>query len=73
MLSTAYAGKNPNAVQGLIAMEEGGLKWDDVVTYVSDSRAFSLWGEALNNRKGGSIFSRYGAAKNTSWTIPSTK
>jgi proline iminopeptidase len=49
MLATAYAGKNPNAVQGLIAMEPGGLKWDDVVTYISDSRAFSLWGEALNN------------------------
>jgi proline iminopeptidase len=49
MLATAYTGKNPDAVQGLIAMEAGGLKWDDIVTYVTDSRAFSLWGEALND------------------------
>jgi proline iminopeptidase len=49
MLATGYVGKNPNAVQGLIAMEAGGLKWDDVVTYITDSRSFSLWGEALNN------------------------
>jgi proline iminopeptidase len=49
MLATAYVGKNPNAVQGLIAMEAGGLKWDDIVTYITDSRSFSLWGEAVNN------------------------
>lgn len=49
MLATAYTGKYPNAVQGLVLQEPGGLKWDDVVEYTSNSRAFSLWSELLND------------------------
>lgn len=49
MLATAYAGKYPNEIHGLIVAEPGGLKWDDVVDYISKSRSFKLWGEALND------------------------
>lgn len=49
MLATGYAGKYPTDVDGLIVAEPGGLKWDDVVDYVSESRSFKLWGETLND------------------------
>lgn len=49
MLATAYTGKYPNAVDGLVLAEPGGLKWDDIVEYVSTANAFSLWGETLND------------------------
>lgn len=49
MLATAYTGKYPNEINGLIVAEPGGLKWDDVVDYISESRSFKLWGEALND------------------------
>ena len=49
MLATAYAGKYPNAVQGLVLQEPGGLKWEDVMEYVNGSRWFNLWGEFLND------------------------
>ncbi|MGN6212299.1 alpha/beta fold hydrolase [Parafilimonas sp.] len=49
MLATAYAGKYPNEIDGLIAAEPGGLKWNDVVDYISESRSFKLWSEALND------------------------
>lgn len=49
MLATGFVGKYPNAVQGLILAEPGGLKWDDVMTYVGNSRSFNLWSEALND------------------------
>jgi proline iminopeptidase len=49
MLGTAFTGQYPNAVQGLAVAEPGGLKWADIVEYVSNSRAFSLWGEAFND------------------------
>jgi proline iminopeptidase len=67
MLATAYAAKNPDAVQGLIAMEPGGLKWDDVVTYITDSRAFSLWGEAINNAAYLEQFISAGADEHEVW------
>ena len=40
MLATAYAGKHPDAIQGLVVCEPGGLKWDDVKEFVRKSRAF---------------------------------
>lgn len=49
MLATGYAGKYPNEVNGLIVAEPGGLKWNDVVDYVSESRSFKLWSETLND------------------------
>ncbi|WP_157676790.1 alpha/beta fold hydrolase [Chryseobacterium sp. T16E-39] len=49
MLASGYAGKYPEAVQGLIVCEPGGLKWDDVEDYVKESRSFKLWGEILND------------------------
>jgi proline iminopeptidase len=49
MLATAYAGKYPNAIQGLAVCEPGGLKWDDVIEFVKTSRSFELFGEILND------------------------
>lgn len=49
ILAAGYAGRYPNAVQGLIVCEPGGLKWDDIVEFVSESRKFNLWGEMLND------------------------
>ena len=49
ILATAYAGKHPDAVQGLAIAEPGGLKWEDVVEFVKKTRSFNLWGELLNN------------------------
>ena len=49
MLATGYTGKYPNEINGLIVAEPGGLKWDDVVDYVSESRSFKLWSETLND------------------------
>jgi proline iminopeptidase len=49
MLATGYVGKYPNDVQGLILAEPGGLKWKDVIEYVTASRSFKLWSETLND------------------------
>jgi len=49
MLATAYAGKYPNAIQGLTIQEPGGLKWDDVMEFVTISQSFSMGGELSNN------------------------
>lgn len=49
MLGTAYAGKYPNDINGLIVAEPGGLKWEDIIEYVGKSRSFKLWSEALND------------------------
>lgn len=49
MLATGYTGRYPNEIAGLIVAEPGGLKWDDVVDYVSESRSFKLWSETLND------------------------
>ncbi|SJZ84722.1 proline iminopeptidase [Chitinophaga eiseniae] len=49
ILASGYAGKHPDNIQGVIACEAGGLKWDDIKAYVKDSRSFKLWGELLND------------------------
>ncbi|GAB2810820.1 hypothetical protein GCM10027043_07760 [Ferruginibacter profundus] len=49
MLATGYTGKYPNEINGLIVAEPGGLKWDDVVDYVAESRSFKFWSEMLND------------------------
>ena len=48
-MGTAYAGKYPNEIDGLILAEPGGLKWKDVVEYVGNSLSLGLWSEALND------------------------
>lgn len=49
MLATGFVGKYPNSVQGLILAEPGGLKWADVVEYLSNTRSIKLWREAFND------------------------
>lgn len=49
ILATGYTGKYPLEVNGLIVAEPGGLKWEDIVEYVSKSRSFGLWSETLND------------------------
>lgn len=49
ILASGYAGKYPANVQGMILCEPGGLKWEDIKTYVSKSRSFSFFGELLND------------------------
>lgn len=49
MLATAYTGKHPEAVEGLVVAEPGGLKWDDVTEYVKETRSFNIWKEYLND------------------------
>lgn len=49
ILATGYAGKHPDAIQGLVVCEPGGFKWDDIEDYVSKSRSFNLWSESLND------------------------
>ena len=49
MLATAYAGKYPNAIEGLVVCEPGGLVWEDVMTFMTNTRSFSLFGETLND------------------------
>lgn len=49
ILAAGYTGKNPEKVDGLVVAEPGGLKWEDIETYVKESRSFSLWGELFND------------------------
>lgn len=49
MMATAYAGKYPSEIHGMALIEPGGLKWEDVVTYIEKSRSIPLWSEMLND------------------------
>lgn len=49
MLAAGFAGYRPELVQGIVVCEPGGLVWDDIVTYITTSRAFSPWSETLND------------------------
>lgn len=49
IMATGFAGKYPDAVQGLIVSEPGGFKWSDIMDYVDRSRSFSFFGEAFND------------------------
>jgi proline iminopeptidase len=49
MLAGAYINQYPNAVNGAVLAEPGGLKWKDVDEYVKRSRKMDITGEALNN------------------------
>jgi proline iminopeptidase len=49
MLASGYVGKYPNAINGLVVIEPGGLKWEDVKEYVRKSQSFNIWSEAIND------------------------
>lgn len=49
MLATAFTGKYPNMVDGLVVSEPGGLIWDDVVDYIKDSRSLNFFSETAND------------------------
>lgn len=49
ILATGFAGKYPNAIQGLIVAEPGGLQFDDIQEYISESGSFKIWSESANN------------------------
>ena len=49
MLATGFAGKHPNAIEGLVVCEPGGLIWEDVMTFMTNTRTFGLFGETLND------------------------
>lgn len=49
ILAAGYVGKYPNAIQGLVISEPGGLKWKDIVDYVEESRSFSFFSELAND------------------------
>ena len=49
MLATGYAARHPNDIQGLVVCEPGGLIWEDVMTFMANTRSFSLFGETLND------------------------
>jgi len=49
MLATGVAGQYPDSIQGLIVCEPGGLKWNDIETYVGKSRSMPLWSEFAND------------------------
>lgn len=49
ILATAYAGKYPQTISGLIVAEPGGLKWNDISGYIKESRSFDVLGELMND------------------------
>lgn len=49
IMGTAFAGKYPNQIDGLILAEPGGFKWQDILDYVVESRSFGLWSEATSD------------------------
>ncbi len=49
IMATGYAGKYPNAIQGMVVGEPGGLKYDDILDYVSTALSFKLWSELFND------------------------
>lgn len=49
IMATAYAGQYPNEIDGMVLMEPGGLKWSDIIEYISKSQSVKLWSEMLND------------------------
>lgn len=49
MLATGYINAYPEAIDGVIVGEPGGLKWADIETYFSRLFDYKLTGEALND------------------------
>lgn len=49
IMATAYAGKYPDEIAGMALIEPGGLKWSDIVEYVTKSQATPMWSEMVND------------------------
>lgn len=49
ILATGFAANHPDQINGLIICEPGGLKWQDIVTYVANSKKRPFTSEALND------------------------
>lgn len=49
ILTSGFAGRYPNLIDGLIVCEPGGLKWSDIKSYVEESRSFKIWSELSND------------------------
>ena len=49
IMATAYAGKYPNEISGMAIIEPGGLKWADIIDYVTRSQSTPLWSEMAND------------------------
>lgn len=49
MLAGAYINTYPNAVNGAVLAEPGGLVWEDVKKYIKASQKMAITSEALNN------------------------
>ncbi|RIW13339.1 alpha/beta hydrolase [Algoriphagus lacus] len=49
ILATSYAGKKPNEIDGMILIEPGGLKWNDIEEYIKKAQAAPLGSEILND------------------------
>ncbi|MGB4847637.1 MAG: alpha/beta fold hydrolase [Saprospiraceae bacterium] len=49
ILATGYIGRYPNAIQGLVVCEPGGLVFSDIKEYITTSLSPSLWSEWSND------------------------
>lgn len=49
IMATAYAGKYPNAIDGMVLIEPGGIQWDDIVEYVKQAQSVPLWSEMASD------------------------
>jgi len=49
IMATSYAGKYPNEIAGMAVIEPGGLKWDDIVEYITKAQSVPLWSEIAND------------------------
>jgi proline iminopeptidase len=49
IMAAGFVGKYPNAVDGIIVGEPGGLTWADISEYITESQAFKFFGETLND------------------------
>ena len=49
MLATAYINQKPNNITGLILAEPGGFTWEQIETYISQSRKLNLFNESTND------------------------
>jgi proline iminopeptidase len=49
ILASGFAGRYPNLINGLIVCEPGGLKWNDIKTYIEESHSFKIWSELSND------------------------
>ena len=49
IMATAYAARYPEKIHGMVLIEPGGLKWDDIIAYIKKSQSTPLWSEISND------------------------